>query len=83
MGTRYIFIENLTGAEIGMHGAGLLHQKGDVVDNLLPDVEKLLLLKKKIVPESDLQQQQAKQAEQAKSRFPFKRGRGAPENKAR
>ena len=83
MGTRYVFIENLTGAEIGMYGAGLLHVKGDVADNLLPEMEKLLLLQGKIVLESDLQQQQAKQAGKAKFPFSIKQGRGAPENKAR
>jgi len=80
MGTRFVFTCDLRGADIGMLGAGLLYQKGQVVENLLPEIEKLLLLQGKIVPESELQQQQ--QAGKAKSRFAIKRGRGAPENKA-
>jgi len=88
MGNRFVFISDLHASEIGMdYEMGLLYSKGQIVDDLLPGMEELLLLKKKILPESDYWQRQAGAARspeaKAKEAPENKRGRGAERNKAR
>ena len=97
MNNRYVFIEDLHAGDIGMDfEMGLLFPKGAIVDNLLPGMDELLLLRKKIIPESDWwklqaeaekqkanEVQQQAEAGKAKSAPENKRGRGARSNKAR
>lgn len=78
---RFVFIEDLQAAEVGLDfEMGLLYPKGAIVDDLLPGMEAKLLKMGKIVAEAEFWQQQ--QQQKAASAPPSnKRGRGGRENK--